>query len=740
MLSSSKLSPLAVAIAMAGTPALGHTICNNEAVDIQVTSTSDVSDPNDGVITLREAISAASTNCNEAADNITFSDSIAGRTITVDTSETGLIYNGEGDTLNLTASADQNITIKRSHGTNPLLKVSAAELNIENLNFDDNGVINGVSILQSDSSAILNIKNSSFSNNQANSGGAIYTSGAASLSVEDSNFDGNSASSYGGAIRSLSTDTINIKNSNFDNNNSTNEKGGALHIEAAKNVVIDASSFRNNQAQQEGGAIYVSAAESIQITDSVFDGNSADVAGAVQLMNNGSNPDVQIENSEFKNNSSQYKGGAVQYYHNSESNSAITIKSSQFVNNEANKGNEGHQGGAINIRGNYMVEVDAKIEDSTFTGNKAYGGSAISAYADSVDIKLTVANSTFNDNQSRYDGGAIWMRPTESGNIELSVNNSTFSGNSSIGYDDYSGNGNGGYGGAISLWNAESNTGIEINHTTIVNNTAEYGGGFHASANNPTSPIVIKNSLIGGNTSTNGHQDIDNDVLAHYSSNTVVSFENSVIGDIGGAASEGNNWENKNDSSLIGNDGTDGSSAALNIDGMIGPLQDNGGPTLSHYPLGAELIDQGAESDLTSDQRGVSRSDGNPDIGAIEDSSSALIWQNFNDSNELILTTGQAINLSMDDYIVDGDKFALTYQADNLPAGLALSEDGLLTGSIESEGSYAIIINVQDNYGGSAQSPQLNLTVSAPSKSNGGGAVFWGLLFTALISTFRRGK
>jgi len=712
MLTSSKLSPLAVAIAMAGSPSLSQAVCNNEAVNIEVTSTADISNNLDGVITLREAIAAASTNCNEAADNITFSDSIAGQTITVDTSETGLIYNNESDTLNLVAGADQNIVIKRSHGTRALLKVSSAELNIENITFDDTGITNGVSILQSDSNATLNIKNSTVKNyNAATNAAAVH---------------------IGGGVTSA------ISNSTFSNNQG--RLGGAIYASGATSLTVENSEFVGNQASDEGGAINAQVSESIKISDSVFDGNSAGVAGAVSLINNGGTPTIEIENSEFKNNSSLYKGGAVQYYHNSESNSAITIKSSQFVNNEANKGNEGHQGGAINIRGNYMVEVDAKIEDSTFTGNKAYGGSAISAYADSVDIKLTVANSTFNDNQSRYDGGAIWMRPTESGNIELSVNNSTFSGNSSIGYDDYSGNGNGGYGGAISLWNAESNTGIEINHTTIVNNTAEYGGGFHASANNPTSPIVIKNSLIGGNTSTNGHQDIDHDVLAHYSSNTVVSFENSVIGDIGGAASEGNNWENKNDSSLIGNDGTDGNSAALNIDGMIGPLQDNGGPTLSHYPLGAELIDQGAESDLTSDQRGVSRSDGNPDIGAIEDSSSALIWQNFNDSNELILTTGQAINLSMDDYIVDGDKFALTYQADNLPAGLALSEDGLLTGSIESEGSYAIIIDVQDNYGGSAQSPQLNLTVSAPSKSNSGGAVFWSLLLTTLITTFRRGK
>jgi len=60
---------------------------------------------------------------------------------------------------------------------------------------------------------------------------------------------------------------------------------------------------------------------------------------------------------------------------------------------------------------------------------------------------------------------------------------------------------------------------------------------------------------------------------------------------------------------------------------MLGPLQDNGGLTLSHAPLpGSPVIDRGSNADCTTeDQTGIPRpidgdADGNADcdIGSIE--------------------------------------------------------------------------------------------------------------------------
>jgi hypothetical protein len=75
---------------------------------------------------------------------------------------------------------------------------------------------------------------------------------------------------------------------------------------------------------------------------------------------------------------------------------------------------------------------------------------------------------------------------------------------------------------------------------------------------------------------------------------------------------------------LIGNpSGSTGwvDSDLLNVDPKLGPLQDNGGPTMTMALLpGSPAIDAGVPVDgITADQRGVSRTDyGPPDIGAFE--------------------------------------------------------------------------------------------------------------------------
>jgi hypothetical protein len=58
-----------------------------------------------------------------------------------------------------------------------------------------------------------------------------------------------------------------------------------------------------------------------------------------------------------------------------------------------------------------------------------------------------------------------------------------------------------------------------------------------------------------------------------------------------------------------------------NTDPKLGPLADNGGPTLTHLPLpGSPLIDGGqCIVGLTTDQRGVARPQGGAcDVGAVE--------------------------------------------------------------------------------------------------------------------------
>src|SRR5207237_5878869 len=66
-----------------------------------------------------------------------------------------------------------------------------------------------------------------------------------------------------------------------------------------------------------------------------------------------------------------------------------------------------------------------------------------------------------------------------------------------------------------------------------------------------------------------------------------------------------------------------GSNNVLNVDPLLGPLADNGGPTLTYQPLaGSPLIDKGANpANLANDQRGAGHPrvlNGVPDIGSLE--------------------------------------------------------------------------------------------------------------------------
>ena len=56
------------------------------------------------------------------------------------------------------------------------------------------------------------------------------------------------------------------------------------------------------------------------------------------------------------------------------------------------------------------------------------------------------------------------------------------------------------------------------------------------------------------------------------------------------------------------------------VDPRLGPLGDNGGPTLTHLPrLGSPALDQGSLACPPADQRGVARPQGAAcDLGAVE--------------------------------------------------------------------------------------------------------------------------
>ena len=251
---------------------------------------------------------------------------------------------------------------------------------------------------------------------------------------------------------------------------------------------------------------------------------------------------------------------------------AVTLTNSRVSNNTT-----AGAGGGINTTSSsiHLTVIDTRIYSNTATldGGGIYNFGVV-----------TLVNSLVSGNTAG-NGGGISSQKT------LQLVNSTISGN----YAAASG------GGLKVVGTAD------LYNVTITDNAAIEGGGVYV----PTAGTLnAKNSLIAENIDRSTNP-LDADCAG-----TIVSQGYNLIGDTAGCT-------------IIGTTGN-----ILNVDPQLGPLQNNGGPTLTHaLQAGSPAIDAGHPSGctdpdgapLTTDQRGYTRPiDGNGDgtarcdIGAFE--------------------------------------------------------------------------------------------------------------------------
>jgi hypothetical protein len=239
------------------------------------------------------------------------------------------------------------------------------------------------------------------------------------------------------------------------------------------------------------------------------------------------------------------------------------------------------------------------VADSMISNNSGPGVWNITGF-------LTVLNSTLSGNSAGQssDGGGILSGTFFKAPAEVTVMNSTISGNSA---PDVGGGIAGGY------W------GVVIVNSTISGNSAGNSGGAIA-----TGAALITNSTISGNSATSGggiytygNVEISNTIL-----NAGASGEN-IFNNGGTVTSHGYNISSDNGGGYLNAPGDQ-----INTDPLLGPLQDNGGPTLTHMLLpGSPAIDAG-DPNFTPppfhDQRGPCfyRVFGRPrwriDVGSVE--------------------------------------------------------------------------------------------------------------------------
>ena len=315
-------------------------------------------------------------------------------------------------------------------------------------------------------------------------------------------------------------------------------------------------------------------------------------------------------------------------------------------------GDEG-DGGGINVLGGATLALSDVVITANTTFNR---GGAVAA----VLGTLLIAESTISGNSARYGGGLYAGRDT-------TVVNSTVSGNSANLT-----------GGGIQLQGV-----LTMSNSTVSGNHAELDGG---GLNNAGTATVV-NSTFTENSAAEGGG-IFNDLLFK------AEFTNTIIANSG----SGNDCAGRVDS-LGHNLDSDGSCAfseqgdLSGVDPLLGPLEDNGGSSLSHAPrAGSPAVDAGYDAAAPSaDQRHARRPEGDAsDIGAVElDAPPSRAPVSEVDAYVIepgqILTIDSTSGVLTNDTSQSGAPLTAILDADVSSGKLSLNEDGSFTYAPEPE-------------------------------------------------------
>lgn len=237
--------------------------------------------------------------------------------------------------------------------------------------------------------------------------------------------------------------------------------------------------------------------------------------------------------------------------------------------------NFGSGGGIFNAGTLNLTNVTVSANSAFFTGGLANLG-------DATLVNVTVSSNTAVDATAGLDNNV-------GGSVALV--NVTISGNTGGGFTT-SGGGIGNYGTAT------------LTNVTISGNTGGGSGGIFIPFAGPFSPSTqLKNTIVANN------------------------FGGAFVGNCSATASPivslGHNLDSDNTCGLTG------PGDLVNTAPLLGPLQDNGGPTSTHALLdGSPAIDAGSPDcpPPTTDQRGITRPQGTTcDIGAYEFSHTTAI-------------------------------------------------------------------------------------------------------------------
>lgn len=409
--------------------------------------------------------------------------------------------------------------------------------------------------------------------------GPIFTvTSGENLTINDLDFIGDL---NGSAIFAPTIGTLTINDSVFGGFVSTDE-GGAISLFDANGLQISGSTFAANSAALPGGAIYVDDLNGPLVVDgSTFENNLTGSAGGAIFAN--TVEDVTITSSSFSGNSAEVAGGAIGI-NSINADSEVEIDLTTFDANLAGVAGATDTQGAALYLGLVSDGATVLISRSSITNNDLTVGGSDSGgggmFVNQIDGSVEIVASTFAGNSSNAPAAGLSIGVCDvTGDGVLRLINSTL--------DEAS---------AQSIYNVDvcTNSGtVEILYSTLVGPAILRIGTNGGDA-------LITSSIIDGNAAAVNALNIDGADLDVTWSTLSMPAGTPMI-----AAGAGVQFDV--------------------TDPKLGPLQNNGGPTLTRLLLaGSPALDMGdpaVSGQPSFDQRGSGFPrviGGRIDIGAIE--------------------------------------------------------------------------------------------------------------------------
>jgi hypothetical protein len=360
-----------------------------------------------------------------------------------------------------------------------------------------------------------------------------------------------------GSLRQALADANNGDTINFAVTGTIGLSSGELLVDKAITISGPGAENLAVNGNAKSTIFHIAPGETVTISDlTIINGYSNSVGGGIH----NDHASLTLNSCTVANNGGGgFEGGGI---YNDAANSGaalLTINNSSVTDNS---------GGAIynDALGDGIATLS--ISDSSLTNNSGgaiYSRGWLCTFCPHGTATVQITNSSIVGNGSTPNGGAIYSDTGQQGPTTVSLTNSTVSGNAGAGVY------------------------ISIEAAALVSNSTISGnaeGGIYTELGAPTGGSTVANSTMSDNQVEIwfGGAHIKNTIF------NVSPGGHSIVSDgFNTIMSDGYNVSSDDGASYLNGPGDQ-----INTDPMLGPLQDNGGPTLTHALLpGSPAINAG---------------------------------------------------------------------------------------------------------------------------------------------------